>query len=131
MKQITLDIKRWRCGLIPGDEDYHMGNGPTSLLNFNRMQSFIGQFCSQLGVSNDALFLKCYPNRIEYSVFRNMLVPLILNEFHGCTIFTEECERINDCNDLSVKEKLTALTVLCFEQGYELVVLNEHLIPIF
>lgn len=130
MKKVTLDIKKWGVGLIPGNGVYHMGNGPAQLLNFGRMQTFIGQFCSQLGIDDELLFLVYTPDKIEVEFYRMLLTPIILQSFnHQCTDFTNDCDNIEDCRDLNIEQKLLALAILCYDKGYELEVLHEELIP--
>lgn len=120
MKKLILDYSVWRSGQ---EGDHSLGEGETMLLNDKNFMCCLGQFSLQLGASKK-MIIDCYePNSI-----RKAIKGLAYRKDHGSftnTKFSDAAIDINDTVDTTPAEKITLLTALCAEHGYELEVINE------
>lgn len=124
MKQLTLDIKTWRCG---GEGENRLGDGKTLLLNNKGFMCCLGQFSLQLNstLKPENILDKAEPNDLSYEI------PSLTEErderFKNTFLSTKAME-INDDVDTTSKEKIEELQNLFWEKDYEIIIVNENLL---
>jgi len=120
-KTLILNYSKWRCG---GDSINKIGRGDTYLRNSSGFECCLGQFAKQLGdIKNKDILCVGYPDGLDIKI------PLLnikekIGESEGCcftnTPLADKAAKINDSDNTTPAEKITALRKLFAKKGYKI-----------
>jgi len=114
--KFTIDYSKWRAG---GNEVASIGDGWTSLFNYQGYMCCLGQVSLQLGKREDEIYGKVCPNEV-HDFIGNILVTG--TGFH--TDLTIKAIKINDDSNLDTATRIKVLTNLFRDKGHELEFVN-------
>jgi hypothetical protein len=123
VKELTLDYSKWRCGYtMPNICNNQLGEGPVRLLNDKGFSCCLGQFCSQLGISDRMLLGESSPSNVNAHValFNR---PAATSGYYDTTL-SEDCIIINDDPETTPEQKIAQLTERLAKEGIRLKVIN-------
>lgn len=121
MKKLILYKSKWVCGQPDIDDreatsskENSMGVGYSQLLNVEGYMCCLGQWCMQIvpTLTKEDIFDKGEPCEIE-------ALGVEVGEYFDAG-FIVRAIKINDSSTTTVEQKITDLTALCLESGYEL-----------
>lgn len=120
MRQLTLDINKWRCG-GKGEEGVTAlrRQYDTELRNPAGYMCCLGQFALQLGISEEDITNRSCPMNLERKI--PILTKKLISKsydgrlIHGIrdTKFSDAAISINDNNKTTIAEKVKQLKALC------------------
>jgi hypothetical protein len=120
--KFILDYDKWRCGL---NGINCLGNGPTNLQNSSGYMCCLGQWCKQLGVTDDEMGRNGEPwllkTKVDISLFA---IPDIINGGLKNTNLSSDAISINDEYTTTPAIKIIKLTNLLATHNIELEVIN-------
>lgn len=119
VKELNLDVSKWRCGGTGTNGTNRLGEGVTLMLNNEGFMCCLGQFYLQLGYDEFDIRHKSTPD----SVGRTHLFTSELgydNNLAGVLI------RINDDPDTTVETKIRLITEQLTEHGVKLNVIDSE-----
>ena len=123
-EKLILDYSRWRCG---GDGKNKLGDGIIGLLNDQGFMCCLGQWCHQVGATDEQLLNLGEPHEagVDNPLFTVTEYDDGVNykELYP-TKFTKEAIGINDDEDTTPSQKIEKLKTLCEETGIELHIIN-------
>jgi hypothetical protein len=120
--KFVLDYSKWRCGL---DGHNHLGVGSTSLLNRLGYMCCLGQWCQQLGVTEEILLKKGEPWQLTTNADISLFASLnAINGYVENTRLSIEAMVINDELATTPAVKIEKLTNLLASYDIELEVIN-------
>jgi hypothetical protein len=123
LKEFTLDYKTWRSG---GDDSNPnaLGEGLTRLRNKHGYMCCLGQYCIQAGVSPNELTGQAEPGDLGLEVPGINYARGFDTEIFYNTSFAREAMNINDDENRTPEERLTALKELFEKHGIKFQVIN-------
>lgn len=132
IKELTLDCEKWICG---EGSRHQVGKGKVALLNKEGYMCCLGQWCKQLGTSDEDLLGRQEPHELDDAIAFFTLTkeetysgeePYRYTEDKP---FTIDAMRINDSEETTAREKILQLAILLEKQGVKLTVVNEDKLP--
>jgi hypothetical protein len=125
-EKLILDYSKWRSG---GNEENMVGKGEVALLNKEGFMCCLGQWCHQLGISEQLLFQQGEPyelrQKIEHFTYGDEVSFMDEGDYIANTELSTTAIGINDNPDTTPEEKIKELSQLLESEGIELEVINK------